>query len=147
MSKKVERSFYVYRINDGHETVYIGKGSGRRLENQIRAFGLSGEVVEECTSDDHAFEREVYWIKHLMPTFNKVAGGNGGRCRPKELTATEKKSAREYKAFLREYNEIGPRRYVARFLCRKLNLTNCEENGVSKVGWFRLKEVADGEWC
>lgn len=106
--------FYVYRIFDGFETVYIGKGSGRRLANQKRKFSLAGEILEECRSDDHAFEREVYWIKQLRPTANKLAGGYGGRVKPKPLSRDEKKFFRE----LEEIERVGSRRYAARMLLR-----------------------------
>jgi len=40
-ARKAKGSCYVYRLFDGHETVYIGKGSGRRLALQ-RAVAIKG---------------------------------------------------------------------------------------------------------
>lgn len=131
--------FYVYRIYDGVETVYVGKGSGRRLAHQMRKFGLPGAIVEECKSDDHAFEREVHWIAELKPTANKLAGGNGGRCKPKP----KPRLAREF----REIERVGSRKYAAQVLVRKLDEHNCGRWGVSKVALDRLREVANGPRC
>ena len=132
-------TYYVYRIFDGLQTLYVGKGSGRRLQAQIRRFRCAGEVVEHCTSDDHAFEREIHWIAELRPTENKLAGGNGGRCQPKKRP----RLAKEF----HEIEQVGSRRYSARFLLRKLDELNCERFGVSKVDLFRLREVANGPRC
>lgn len=131
--------FYVYRIFDGVTTVYVGKGSGSRLANQKRVFALPGEIIEECRSDDHAFEREIHWIKTLMPTDNKNVGGLGGRVRPRRKPRLTK----EY----REIEAMGSRRYAARFLLTKLSEVNCEHWGVSKVGLDRIREVANGPRC
>lgn len=141
------RMSYVYRIFDGLETVYIGKGSGRRLKQQMRSFGMSGEIIEECNSDDHAFERERHWIKTLMPTANISPGGAGGRTKPKEMTREEKRAAKDYSNFMKEYNELGSRRWTARALLRMLNLNNCEAHGISKVGLSRILGVANGPRC
>lgn len=138
--------FYVYRIFDGMETVYVGKGSGRRLQSQIRNFSLPGEVVEICKSDDDAFAREIHWISVLRPTANKAGGGNGGRVLPKIKPAWLVKAEKEYQKFVAEYERVGPRRYVAQFLSRKIDEQNCEALGASKVELIRLREVANGQW-
>ena len=40
------KGFYVYRIlGEMGETVYIGKGTGRRLEAQKRRFMSDGEIM------------------------------------------------------------------------------------------------------
>lgn len=131
--------FYVYRLFDGFETLYVGKGSGRRLANQKCAYRCEGEVLECCTSDDHAFAREVHWIAQLRPTLNKLAGGNGGRCRPKPKPRRTRDEI--------EIERTGSRRYAARFLLSKLDERNCDAYGLSKVGLSRLREVANGPWC
>lgn len=132
-------TFYVYRIFDGDVTVYVGKGSGRRLHNQKRRFGLDGSIIEKCRSDNHAFEREVHWIKRLKPTDNRLPGGNGGRCSPKARPRLSKD--------FREIERVGPRRFAARFLLTRLDERNCDQYGVSKVGLSRLREVANGPRC
>jgi hypothetical protein len=128
--------FYVYRIFDGLQTLYVGKGSGRRLQSQVRRFRCKGEIVEECKSDDHAFEREVHWIAELKPTENRLAGGNGGRCKPKRKPRLMKEFA--------EIERVGSRRYAAMFLLRKLDESNCERWGVSLESLARLRHVAAG---
>jgi hypothetical protein len=72
--------FYVYRIFEGFQTLYIGKGSGRRLKSQMKRFEADGEVIEWCQTDDQAFTRERHWIAKLLPTENRHPGGSGGRC-------------------------------------------------------------------
>lgn len=138
---------YVYRIFDGAETIYVGKGSGRRLATQKRKFGADGEILEHCEDDDTAFARERHWIASLMPTANKNPGGNGGRVRPREMPPAMAKAMREFERFKRTLANIGPRRYVARFLLGRVNETNAAAVGVSKVDLFRLREVANGPWC
>lgn len=72
------RSFYVYRIfGEMGETVYIGKGCGRRLHNQKRRFMADGEVMEWCSTDKRAFMRERELIAEYNPPLNKSTGGNG----------------------------------------------------------------------
>jgi hypothetical protein len=129
-------SFYVYRIFDGLQTLYIGKGSGRRLQSQKRKFGCDGEILEACKSDDHAFERERHWIVKLMPTENQNLGGGGGRCKPKRKPRILKEFA--------EIERIGSRRYVALFLLRKLDETNCEKWGMSLDRLKAVRAVAYG---
>ncbi len=130
------KQLYVYRIFDGAVSVYVGKGSGRRLQCQKVKFGLPGEILEEFSSEQKAFDRERFWIAELKPTENKCAGGNGGRCRPK------RKPRRCHTEI--EMERVGPRKHVAQFLLKKLNELNCEGWGVSKIDLFRLREVANG---
>jgi hypothetical protein len=133
------RGTYVYRIFNRHETVYVGKGSGRRLETQTRKFGCDGEILEVCKSDDHAFRREIHWIALLRPSANILRGGNGGRRKPR-------KSARRSRDMI-EIDRVGSRRYAARFLLTKLDERNCASLGLSKVDVSRLREVANGPRC
>ncbi len=141
------RSCYVYRIFDGPVTVYIGKGSGSRLSAQKHKFGLSGEIIERCKSDDHAFQRERYWIATLQPTDNKHPGGNGKRTLPKPLTPLQRAAKRGGLKFEREYQSIGPRRYAAQILTSKLYEGNIATYGVSKLDLDRMRAVANGPWC
>ncbi len=136
--------FYVYRIFDGHQTVYVGKGSGRRLDCQIKKFGMPGEVVETCTSDDHAFERERHWISVFKPTENRLPGGNGGRVRPKPISSAMKRAAKEYRAMVSEIERVGSKRFVAQFLVSRLSSENIGSFGVSEVELSRLRGVANG---
>jgi hypothetical protein len=98
--------FYVYRIFDITETtIYIGKGTGRRLERQMRRFGAQGEILKRFKFEDDAFEFERAEIRRRCPTHNKSTGGEGGRLDGRDKTE-------------RLMDKIGPRRYVAQMLMR-----------------------------
>lgn len=75
----MNRRFYVYRIYDLGGTVYIGKGSGRRLAQQIKNFGCFGEVVKSKLTEREAYEHERRLIRQLKPIRNRCAGGGGPR--------------------------------------------------------------------
>ena len=78
MAKTAAEQFYVYRIvGEMGETVYIGKGCGRRLHNQKRRFMSDGEILEYCKTDKRAFRRERELIAEYNPPLNKSPGGNG----------------------------------------------------------------------
>jgi hypothetical protein len=78
MAKTPTKPFYVYRIlGEMGETVYIGKGCGRRLHNQKRRFMSDGEILEWCSTDKQAFKRERELIAEYNPPLNKSSGGNG----------------------------------------------------------------------
>jgi hypothetical protein len=122
--------FYVYRIFDGFETVYVGKGSGRRLATQIRNFGLPGEIIAGFKSENDAYAFEIKMISELMPTENKHPGGNGNRvCRPIE---------RKLKWEL-EIERVGSRRYAAQQL---LQLDISQYLDASKID--AIRQVANG---
>jgi len=78
VAKAIAEPFYVYRIlGEMGETVYIGKGCGRRLQQQKRRFKSDGEVMELCSTDKQAFRRERALIAEYNPPLNKSPGGNG----------------------------------------------------------------------
>lgn len=78
MAKALAEIFYVYRIlGEMGETVYIGKGCGRRLHNQKRRFMSDGEIMERLSTDKQAFRRERELIAQYNPPLNKSTGGNG----------------------------------------------------------------------
>lgn len=78
MSKNLTDMFYVYRIlGEMGETVYIGKGCGRRLQQQKRRFMSDGEILEYSKTDKQAFRRERELIAQYNPPLNKSPGGNG----------------------------------------------------------------------
>ena len=139
--------FYVYRIFDGLETVAVGTGCGYRMSQQMAKFRMKGERIEEGLTEAQAYKRERHWIKTLLPTANMNAGGGGGMSVPKPITKEERNAAREYKHFIKEYQDVGPRRYVARFLLTKLDERNCATFGLAKVDINRWREIANGAWC
>lgn len=155
--EEVKNRFYVYAFRDGAEVVYIGKGTGRRLQQQEKRFGLKGEVLGRYECEDKCFAAERDFIKQLMPNENRNRGGGGGRVTPASLVPlnyrgkiTErefKKAMAQHKQELAEIERLGSRRYSARILISRLNDANCEQWGVSKVDLNRLREVAYGPRC
>ena len=71
--------FYLYRIFDGEQTLYIGKGSGSRLARQKRRFQVAGEIIARFADEDEAYAEERRLISLHKPPFNKHPGGMGGR--------------------------------------------------------------------
>lgn len=137
-AQRKKGSCYVYRIYDGHETVYVGKGSGRRLSNQKRRFACDGEIIRGGLTDDEAFRFEREMIAALKPTGNVAPGGNGGRLRSKPLSSFARALMRE----AAEVDRVGSRVFAARFLLRKLDERNCERWGVSRETLTMLRSVA-----
>jgi hypothetical protein len=75
----VAKLFYVYRIlGEMGETVYIGKGTGRRLEVQKRRFMSDGEIMRSFNKEDLAFRFEAKMIAKHKPPLNVVAGRGKG---------------------------------------------------------------------
>lgn len=73
------KSFYVYRIlGEMGETVYIGKGTGRRLQTQKRRFMSDGEVIETYSTERQAYFAEKKLIAKHNPPLNRCGGGGGG---------------------------------------------------------------------
>jgi hypothetical protein len=73
------KGFYVYRIlGEMGETVYIGKGTGRRLEAQKRRFMADGEIMRSFNKEDLAFRFEAKMIAKHKPPLNMVAGRGRG---------------------------------------------------------------------
>jgi hypothetical protein len=71
--------FYTYRIfNEYGDTLYIGKGSGYRLKNQIKRFGFFGEVLKTFDSEAKCLRDEIRLIAKHKPPLNKTRGGEAG---------------------------------------------------------------------
>ena len=101
--------FYVYHLTDGPETVYVGKGTGRRLKNQLARTGLLGEIVKRFKSERDAYLYEIRLIKKLAPRLNKNGGGGG----PLVQRRIERKPKWQI-----EIERIGTRIYTARMLLK-----------------------------
>jgi hypothetical protein len=99
--------FYVYELSNEDGIQYVGKGSGRRLKNQERRFGLSGRIVAEFAKEPDAYAFEVSRIAELNPPLNKCKGGNGSRAIQKRHRKT---------AWEMTFERIGSRRYAALLL-------------------------------
>jgi hypothetical protein len=126
----MEKRFYVYRIFDGFETVYIGKGSGRRLANQKRRFRLPGEIISWFKSEREAYAHEIKMISALMPTENRHPGGGGSRAQ----RIVNRRFAWEY-----DFESVGPRKYAAQELL-KFDLSQVLD--ASKIE--AIRQVANG---
>lgn len=120
--------FYVYALKDGEKTVYVGKGSGRRLDQQRTSLGLSGDVLEWFSSEAKALAAERKWIAELRPSLNKCAGGNGGRVRRRSVLP----------AWHRNIERIGTRRYAA------LLVLACHRAGMAVSNLEQIRQVAHG---
>ncbi len=125
--------FYVYRIFDGFETVYVGKGSGRRLNSQKSKFGMLGEIIAWFKREGDAYAFEIKMIAELRPTANKHPGGNGSRVF---------KRARRKFGWELEIARVGSRRYAAREL---LKLDTRGFIDPSKLD--AIRQVANGPRC
>lgn len=103
-----DERFYVYQLTHGDEIMYVGKGSGTRLQRQIHDFGLKGSVIARFKREKDAYAHEIHVIADLSPRLNRHAGGNGNMATP------AKRHARSKDEIL--MNRIGTRAYAARFL-------------------------------
>lgn len=101
------KAFYVYRIFDLTETVYIGKGSGRRFQAQKRKFARDGEIMAYFDKEFQAFAYEIEMIAKFKPSQNKHKGGIGGNLGHKSKTKEE-----------RDIEIMGTRKYAAIMLLR-----------------------------
>jgi hypothetical protein len=125
------KQFYVYRLADyGGETLYIGKGTGRRLKNQISRTGLYGEIISRHATDAAAYKAEVAYISKFKPSLNKNSGGGGPMLR--RVIAKPPK-------WIREIEEVGSRRFTARALLA-LDLSSVLD--ASKIE--AIRQVANG---
>jgi hypothetical protein len=100
--------FYVYELVEGDRVRYVGKGSGRRLQNQRRKFKLEGREVARFWREDDAYNFERERIADQQPDLNKLPGGNGSRVIPPR--------PRRRFAWEIEADRIGTRAYAAKVL-------------------------------
>lgn len=128
-----DAKFYVYRIFDGFETVYVGKGSGGRLANQVRKFGLNGEIIASFRRERDAYAHEKLMIAELKPTANILSGGNGSRVQKVRIRR---------QSWEIEIDRIGSRRYAARMLLRFDTRGYMDQSKLEAI-----RQVADGPWC
>jgi hypothetical protein len=146
MPARVNVDCYVYAVMDGEAVIYVGKGTGSRFKDSARKFGGVGKVLERFTDEDAAFARERELICEWQPSQNKATGGNGGRIKPSKLTAAEKRAHAEWRRYEREFNAVGPRRYVARFLLEKDLGFILPAPEVAQIRQM-AETVANGPWC
>lgn len=105
-----EKRFYVYALSDVCGVVrYVGKGSGYRLNTQVRNYGLKGEIIGRFSSELAAYREERKAIKRLNPDLNRNRGGGGPR-----HSAPSKRRTR----YLEDIERIGTVAYAARLVLR-----------------------------
>ena len=86
--------FYVYaHATDFHGVFYVGKGSGKRLfttgnrsefwKRIVAKYGYTASIIEECSDEESAYAREIFWIDHYKRQgqccANFSLGGDGVR--------------------------------------------------------------------
>jgi hypothetical protein len=119
--KQKSQKFYTYRLTTSDGSVaYIGKGSGKRLQNQKRKFQLNGEIADYYTKESDAYKAEKLLIAKEKPFLNKCAGGNGN-C----VTKTRKTS------FEVLYDKIGSKALAARICMNFVHL--CDASKVEQI--------------
>lgn len=145
--------FYIYCFREGEAVLYVGKGTGRRLKQQEKRFGVAGQILEYADSEEAAYRRECHWIALLMPTENKNKGGGGSYSDPNPIPialrgqvslAEWKRHKREADKESREIAELGTQKYAARAILRFVNNDNCEQLGVSASDLDKVRSVANG---
>lgn len=125
--------FYVYRIMDGDDVAYIGKGSGARLRVQRQRFGLGGEEIARFKREKDAYEFERACIAEYAPPLNKHPGGNGSRA--------SKIRAPRRQPWEIEIERVGSKVYAARVL---LKYRHClGKYGVSADQLRQIERVAE----
>lgn len=135
MTDETYMRFYVYQFvgNDG-SIMYVGKGSGRRLKNQERRFGMAGQIVKRFASENAAYEFERALISRLSPSLNKLAGGGGS------IAHRAAKLPTWFRRIQADIASVGSRVYVARELL-KLDIS-----GIVTVSQLDIiKRVAQGD--
>jgi hypothetical protein len=91
--------FYIYRLYDlTGDTLYIGKGSGDRLRNQMKRYGLLGETIKWFGSEAAAYAAEKRLIKKHKPSLNRCSGGGGGTTGPRAVPEFGTPEALQYVA-------------------------------------------------
>jgi len=123
--------FYVYQFNDDcGNTIYIGKGSGRRLAVQKRNIQGIGHEVARFKKESDAYSFEIQLISELRPSLNKCSGGNGSKATRQVLRKDKWQS---------NFERIGPKRYAAQLAIAFSNLACIQPSKIEQ-----LREVAYG---
>jgi hypothetical protein len=138
---KHARDFYVYGFSVAGKFVYIGKGSGRRFEAQIKNFShipqCIGGIIADFSRERSAYDKEAKMIALHKPTLNKVKGGGGSL---KRIFAPKMPAAE--RAMYREMEKLGTRVYAARMLLR-FDLRNHVDPSKLEM----IRQVANGPRC
>lgn len=71
------RVWFVYRLMDHEEIIYIGKGFGNRHRVSARERGGVPEIIETFVNEKKALDAEKEYIAKHRPPLNKTNGGEG----------------------------------------------------------------------
>lgn len=102
--------FYVYKIDDENDCLYIGKGTNRRHIVSSRRFNNEAVIIAYFRKESYAYDFEREMIAEHKPIMNKCLGGNG--------PYTKKRRARRREKWEMEIERLGSRRYVAKLLLK-----------------------------
>lgn len=127
---RMSERFYVYELSDGSCVQYVGKGTGRRLKNQMARTGLFGEIVRRFSSQRAAYAYEVRLIAKHNPPLNRNGGGGGPN--------TRRRATRSPK-WVRDIEAIGTRVFAARGLLQFDLSKHCSAEQIAEI-----KRVAAG---
>jgi hypothetical protein len=120
--------YYVYaHCNEQYGIFYVGKGTGKRLyktsnrntfwKNIVKKHGYEAMIIEECDTEESAYQREIHWIAHYKSLGQCVAnfsmGGDGVNIKdrwwgPKisesltGVSRAKEKESKSYKDFIDE---------------------------------------------
>lgn len=123
--------FYVYVIGPLDAPLYVGKGSGRRLEAQKRRFKADGHEIARFFKEKDAYAFERVAIAENSPALNQNMGGGGSR-------ATPVRQEREPKGYDRQWS--------ARFL--DLNWEKLRPfMSVEAASWSNLHRIRDAAYA
>lgn len=88
------KKYYVYaHSNKEYGTFYVGKGCDKRLfttgnrsafwKRIVAKYGFEASIIEDCETEELAYEREIFWISHFKSKgqcqANFSLGGDGVR--------------------------------------------------------------------
>ncbi len=125
---------YVYALTKDDQILYIGKGTGNRLQDQRRNFGLAGHELAWFKTEKDAYKFERQLVRDIDPWLNRCAGGAGSYSR--------KPPEPRYKPSEDEIlmQQIGTRAYCCRLLLAMKNkglvtMDDMSENVYRAIGY------------
>ena len=135
-------TYYVYRIfNEYDDTLYIGKGSGDRLQQQIKRFGFFGHKLKWFEDEQACLKEEIRLIAKLNPPFNKTKGGEAGG-RPKTEIDVYRELCRLIRLAVREPDLHNGLMVIVLKWVERLGYRNCVEEFKKRNVFWEIKYVS-----
>lgn len=134
-------------INKINEKLYIGQqsdeinkpyyiGSGKILKQAIKKYGRKNfekVILEKCASKEELNKREVYWIKKLNTTNNKIGYNiTSGGCGGNTISNLSIKDKRKWKQNLKKASKRNGERKLSG------NFTKAEIEGFKKISESKI---------